>query len=138
MAVFVEWDNKYSVNIKQVDDEHKHLIDIINDLFDACTRGKEAAEEKFRLSIKDVVGYVKTHFSNEEDLMIKHNYPDYQNHKKQHELFVMKLLEEVARFEEGKQFVPNHFVRFLKEWLLEHIAVTDKAYQKFFEEKGVK
>ncbi len=85
----------------------------------------------------NAVNYVKTHFAFEEGLLTKNNYPELKQHKLEHETFVKKILEEAKNFETGKQFVPNHFVRFLRDWTLEHIAVSDKKYALFFKSNGL-
>ncbi|HOV15815.1 MAG TPA: hemerythrin, partial [Spirochaetota bacterium] len=61
-----------------------------------------------------------------------------KQHKLAHEEFIKKILEEVKNFETGKQFVPNHFVRFLRDWTLEHIAIEDKKYETFLKSNGMK
>jgi hemerythrin len=43
----------------------------------------------------------------------------------------MELLNEVKSFKEGKKFVPNNFVRYLKDWILSHIAIMDISYAKY-------
>ncbi len=134
---FVEWEERFSLGIKQIDDEHKKLIDFTNELFEGVRQGPEKAESHFRETVKNAVNYVKTHFTNEEGLFQKHGYPDYVAHKKQHEAFILKVIEEVKSFEKGEKFVPNHFVRFLKDWLLEHIAVSDRKYRDFLKSKGL-
>lgn len=134
---FVEWDVKYSVGIKEIDEQHKRLLEITNNLFNACTQGKDVANAEFKDAIKDAVNYVKTHFAFEEDLLTKNNYPELKRHKLEHEAFVKKILEEAKNFETGKQFVPNNFVRFLRDWTLEHIAVSDKKYALFFKSNGL-
>jgi type I restriction enzyme M protein len=55
-------------------------------------------------------------------------YPDIVAHKSEHKKFVKKVLENVKQFEEGKDFVPSSFVTFLRDWILEHIAMVDRNY----------
>ncbi|MFQ3621094.1 MAG: bacteriohemerythrin [Spirochaetales bacterium] len=127
----VEWDEKLSVGFSAIDEQHKKLIDITNRLFEACVQGKEAANAEFKTIVKEAVAYVKTHFAYEEELLKKVQYPAYAAHKAEHEEFVKKILQEVRDFESGKPFVPNNFARYLRDWTLEHIAVSDKKYQPF-------
>jgi hemerythrin len=61
-------------------------------------------------------------------------YPKYVEHKKQHEDFVMQMVNDVKSFQEGKKFVPNNFVRYLKDWILSHIAIMDTLYAKYIYE----
>ena len=134
---FVEWEEKYSVHIDTIDEQHKHLIDLTNRLYEACTQDKTTADQYFKDTVKEAVEYVKEHFTTEEELMQKYGYPDFDQHKREHESFVKKILEYVKDFESGKRYVPNNFVRFLQEWLMQHIAVSDKKYEQFFRQQGV-
>ena len=134
---FVQWEERYSVGVPSIDDQHKKLIGFTNTLFSACQEGPEAAGSVFRKTLKEVVAYVKEHFTHEETLLQNNGYPDFPAHKKEHEQFVFRVLEEVAAFESGKKFVPNHFVRFLREWLLQHIAVSDHNYSDFLVSRNV-
>ena len=134
---YVDWNEKYSVGINEIDKQHKKLLDFTNDLYNACGKGKDDANELFKVTIKKAVDYVHTHFAYEENLMKQYNYPDYIIHKKQHEEFIRKILEEVKKFQTGALFVPNSFVRFLRDWTLEHIAIVDKKYQKHLNNCGV-
>jgi len=54
------------------------------------------------------------------------NYPEMADHKSEHKEFVRQFLEEVKAFESGKPFVTHAFARFLKQWILRHVAITDK------------
>lgn len=137
MKEFVEWNDKYNVNIEIIDRQHRELLSLTNELFNACTQGRDEANEFFKNAIRKSVEYVKTHFRTEQDLMIKYKYPQYKTHRQEHEIFIKKILEYVERYEKKKQFVPNHYVRFLREWLLKHIAVSDKQYESFFKKKGL-
>ncbi|MDR3201357.1 MAG: bacteriohemerythrin [Spirochaetales bacterium] len=129
--ILVEWDNKYSVGIQVIDDQHKELIDMTNALYRGCLAGEEEAKSYFMKTIQGTVDYVKYHFGAEEKLLEGVNYPDITNHKNQHASFVMKILEDVKSFQSGKKFVPNVFVRYLKDWILSHIAYMDKQYAEY-------
>ncbi|AEJ19143.1 bacteriohemerythrin [Gracilinema caldarium] len=127
----IEWNERYSVGIPLIDDQHQRLVQMANELYEGCTQGEEAARAYFGSVIKKAVAYVKDHFATEERMLQEAGYPDYQNHKKQHEAFIRTILEEVKAFQEGRKFVPNHFARYLRDWTLEHIAVSDQSYKEF-------
>ena len=131
---FVVWDEKYSVGNPKIDEQHKHLVKLINALWESCKQGKSEADKNFAVIIKEAAEYVRTHFNTEEQLMTKYNYPDYKNHKVEHETFIVEILNSVKEFQEGKQFVPNKFVRYLRDWLLQHIAISDKKYTPFIKD----
>ena len=122
---FVEWDARYSIGIPLIDDQHKQLILMTNELYKACRYGGLEAKEQFKATVHKAVRYVKYHFSTEEQIMAKINYPIMDPHKKGHKDFVQELLCQVRDFEEGKRFVPYLFVRYLRDWVLSHIALTD-------------
>jgi hemerythrin-like metal-binding protein len=84
--------------------------------------------------IQGAVKYVKTHFTTEEIIMDRLKYPEYLEHKKEHEEFVAEVLRDVQAFEAGGKLVPLEFAQFLQKWVLNHIAKSDKRYATFFEE----
>lgn len=126
MEKFVVWEDRYSVGIKEINDQHKKLVDFTNILFESCRHGLDEANETFSKTLQEAVDYVNIHFTYEEKIMQQLNYPRYLQHKQAHQSFVQKVIEEATAFKEGKKFVPNSFVRFLKDWLLEHIAIQDQ------------
>ena len=79
MELFVEWEDKYSVGIKKIDNQHKKLIEIINRLY--YSRGNRP-HTVLGKTIQELIEYTKTHFTDEERLMRENGYPDYQAHKK--------------------------------------------------------
>lgn len=135
---FVIWEDRFNVGIAVIDEQHRKLVDFTNTLFEGCRQGKEGANEAFRKVLRDVVNYVKVHFSTEEQMMQEMNWEGYPAHKKLHEEFVRRVLENVANFEGGHNFVPNLFVRFLRDWLLEHIAVADHQFSNWAVPRGAK
>jgi hemerythrin len=129
--VLVEWDEKYSIGIPLIDDQHKKLIEMTNTLYRGCLGGPETADAYFKEAIQGTVDYVKYHFAMEEKLLEQVQYPGLAEHKKQHQGFIRKILEDVQNFQQGKKFVPNTFVRFLKDWILSHIALMDTQYAAY-------
>ncbi|MDR3192036.1 MAG: bacteriohemerythrin [Treponema sp.] len=128
---FIKWEERYSMNIPFIDDQHKELVRLTNELYQGCLMGDDVARDYFMKTVKGVVDYVGKHFSAEEKMLENINYPGLGAHKKQHEEFVKKILEDVKSFQDGKKFVPNEFVRYLRDWILSHIAVEDKLYADY-------
>ena len=122
---FVEWDSRFSIGIPQIDAQHKQLILMTNKLYKACQYSGDSAKEQFRATIREAVGYIRYHFTSEEKIMERIEYPGMEDHKREHRDFIQEVLEQVKDFEEGKRFVPHMFVRFLRDWVLSHIALTD-------------
>ena len=128
----IQWSNTFSVGITIIDEQHKDLIKLTNDMFNHCVGDDAAERDYFKEVIQKAVDYVKIHFSTEEKIMIKTKYPGYYEHKKQHEAFIISILENIKSYEEGKKLTLVGFTRFLKDWILSHIAYTDKLYIDHF------
>ena len=125
------WEDSYELGIELIDSQHKELVKLINQLYKACLSGNEAITTMFKEAMSRMVDYVRFHFTAEQELMTRINYPNFHEHKKQHENLIMNILTAAKDYNEGKKFVPNHFVRLLKDWVLSHIAVFDKSYTAF-------
>ena len=127
-GTLVTWDEKYATGIELVDSQHKELISLTNKLYKACMDGYEAVSTVFKEAMSSMVEYVRYHFAAEEKIMDRIKYPMYSDHKKQHEVMVRLILESAMEYNEGKKTVPHNFVRILKDWILSHIAIYDKAF----------
>jgi hemerythrin len=142
---FFEWDPKLSVNIAEIDQQHKKLIGLINRLNEVMQPGnqdvlKSAMKELIIQAsvIDEMVDYSRYHFSTEEGYMGKHRYPDYEKHKKEHEVFIDEVRTFKNDFDNGKVVLSVRIMEFLKKWLGNHILGTDKAYEPFLRERGLK
>jgi len=133
---YITWNDDYSVNIKQIDEEHKKLVGMLNELHEAMQVGK--GKEVLSSILENMIKYVGTHFGNEERYMEKFGYPHYEKHKGEHKDFVKKTLEFQEKFNEGKLGLSVEVMFFLKDWTLNHIKGSDKQYAPFFNEKGLK
>ena len=132
MDRFIEWDVSYEVGIFSVDAQHKHLVELTNQLYEACTGTQQKLDEQFRSVMKELVDYVMFHFKDEERIMKEVEYPDLKEHKQKHEQFVKEILLAVSEYKDGKQFVPANFAFFLRDWLFNHILMTDKQMAKYY------
>ena len=127
----VAWGPNYATGIKLIDDQHMELVFLTNKLYHACMSGNEATETTFKDAMHQMVEYVRFHFSAELELLKRVNFPQYADHKKQHDTLVSNILDAAKSYNEGKKFVPNTFVRTLKDWVFSHIAFSDKIYSAF-------
>lgn len=134
MAALV-WNEKYSVNIKEIDHQHKKLIGLVGELEAAMRQGK--GREVLDKVLKELIRYTQTHFAAEERLMKNHGYPDYEEHKAKHEKMTRKVLEVQQEYQEGKITITLEVMKFLQDWLNKHILGTDKKYGPFLNSKGV-
>jgi len=132
---FFDWNDTYSVGVVKIDNQHKRLVQIINELSDAMGAGK--GREVLGNVLKELIAYVNTHFKTEEEMMVQYGYEEYENHRYEHE----KLTDEVKRFfddyQAGKALLSVQIMNFLRSWLMDHIVVKDKKFGKFLNSKGV-
>ncbi|MDR1466596.1 MAG: hemerythrin family protein [Treponema sp.] len=94
MSIF-QWSDSLLTGNTLIDTEHKELVRAINDFFDACTRKINGNE--FQKILSFLNSYTIKHFSDEEQLQVKYNYPYYKEHKQFHESYkevVRKLMHE--------------------------------------------
>ena len=132
ISEFVNWNKRYEFGIPLIDKQHQKLIQITNKLFMASLKGNQVAKDNFEETVKELVDYIKYHFSAEEVFMAKIGYPGLDTHKKEHQSFVQTVQQSVTKFEAGNTSIPKNFAQFLKDWILEHIAISDKLIADYF------
>ncbi len=131
----IQWRDSYALGVKEIDDQHKQLFDAVDKLFSACSQGK--GKEEVGNTLKFLEDYTRVHFADEQQIHIKHNYPERENHKKIHENFLMTFENLKKEFEEkgaGILFVSTVNKLFL-DWLIKHIGSMDKAFATFLKEQ---
>ena len=132
----INWSDNLSVNVAEIDQQHKRLIAMINELNDAMKLGK--GKEVLGKIIQGLLGYTITHFKTEEKYFAQFGYPDTDNHQKEHAAFIQKVTEFKDGFNNKKISLAIDVMNFLSDWLKKHIMGTDKKYSQFFNEKGLK
>lgn len=133
----IDWSEKFSVGVGVLDEQHKTLVAMINNLID--TPNIASNEAVITEMLDRMIRYATTHFEKEEGLMRIHNCPEFTSQRKQHVEF-MKNTAEFCKVEEGTVVIQNFsdsLLIYLREWWLNHILVDDMKYKSFFEEKGL-
>jgi len=129
------WDSYYSIGYDLIDEQHKKLIDLINELYASFIKGN--AKEKAPLILEEMIKYTDYHFKTEEKFFEKYNYIETDEHKIIHKSFVDKAVELKTGVDSGKVTVSYDIMNFLRKWLLEHILGEDKKFAAFFKEKNI-
>ncbi len=134
--VFVRWvDEKYSINIQKIDEQHQILVGIINEVYQAKTSNQN--KQTIAAVLAKMVAYTKTHFQDEEGLMAENGYPQLEEHRPEHQFFVTKVGDFIRNFNMNEDLT-EEMLDFLKNWLIKHIMETDKHYGRYLNEKGIR
>ena len=122
----MEWDDSLSVNVTEIDNQHKKIVDHLNDLNDAMKerKGKEVMDN----ILESLLEYAATHFATEEKYFDQYNYTKTTAHMKEHTNFVIDIMEFKKDFDDGKITLSIDVMHFLKDWLAKHINVSDKHF----------
>lgn len=136
MGELITWTDDLSVGIEEIDEQHKVLVGLLNDL-DRAIRERHGNEAC--LAILDrLVEYTRIHFAVEESLMRIFEYPDYENHKAEHEELVDEVLSMRHEVIDNQRRISFKLLHFLKMWLTQHIMDSDKEYSQHFLAQGMK
>lgn len=137
----MSWEEKYSVKVKEIDDQHKKLFGMINDLQRAMAGGQGV--EILQRTFNDMTEYAATHFRTEEDYFKKYSYADADAHNEEHRQFESQLNDFKRQLAETQdlsfyiRFLSTDVIKFLRDWWLTHILGTDKKYSECFNEHGL-
>jgi len=132
---FIEWNETMSVGIQEIDEQHKLLVDLINQLHEAVVKSTD--EVILNDILTELAQYTIVHFTVEESLMRIFDYPRYEEHKKQHESLKDQVFELQVKIKTGESSIGMEILGFLRNWLTHHILKDDKLYTPFFLEKGI-
>lgn len=138
--MFLKWNNIYSVNVKEIDDQHKKIFDIINKFYESK---KHKGTDDLIAIIEDLKQYGNYHLETEEKYFEEFDYPDKESHIAEHEGYRKKIIEfeeKIIKFKNGEivsdECVSNLTI-FLRDWWINHIQNSDQEYSHFFNDKGL-
>lgn len=132
---YLDWSDHFSVKVKEIDEQHRRLIDMINTLHEAmiARKGREAQ----KVIIDAMVDYARSHFALEERYMRESAFHWYATHKLEHESFTAKALELQKEVRNDGFVLTLEILNFLKGWLQDHILGTDMGYVEHLTRYGL-
>ena len=132
----MEWNEKMAVGVALLDADHKKLVALVNQLFDAIQSGK--GNDVLGKVLDGLVEYTVVHFRHEEDFFAKSGYPASDAHKQEHEKLTSQVLAIQAKFKSGAPgTLTLEVMNFLRNWLINHIQGVDKKYGPHLNAHGI-
>lgn len=128
----VAWDESYSVGNALLDSDHHILINLLNQLYDAIDTGQ--SRDVVASVVNVLTEYVEHHFQREEAILNQVGFPECESHFAEHRILEGRFQEMRARWISGnRQVLDEEVLEFLKNWLTNHILVSDKVYRPWVE-----
>ncbi|HTW81382.1 MAG TPA: bacteriohemerythrin [Terracidiphilus sp.] len=120
------WNDSLSVGVGSIDSQHAVLVGILNDLYDAMMKGH--ARDVTGPLLRKLINYTRDHFAAEEAMMASAKYTGLAGHRYEHQVLTKQVSDYAARFERGEYTVNIDLLKFLRNWLTNHIQHSDKKY----------
>lgn len=131
---FFKWSDKYSVDIEEIDNQHKKLFSLINELYYGFM--KRSDDQIIDDILKQLFDYTHYHFTKEEEYFARFRYENADEHIMEHISFVEKLRELKEQKDQDTK-ITSRLMSFLRNWLTNHIRVEDKKYKQCFKSHGL-
>lgn len=132
---FIEWGENELVNVADIDNQHKEIINLLNELHEISEQKKPA--DYVLMVIQEILSKSNIHFRNEESLMQKYNFLNYYSHKIEHDRFIRKLKEFIENDDPLEKSRISDLIIYLKNWLKNHNEMKDKKMGLFLNENGI-
>ena len=129
------WSEAFSVHIAILDEQHRNLIDAVNQLDEALRTGE--GNSVVDAVLEKLAEYAGVHFATEESLMQQHHFPGLTIHRAQHEDFRKHMGEFLQARKTGSQCVPVSIMLFVETWLKQHLLKSDMLYSAYLNARGV-
>lgn len=130
----IDWSSNLCTGIKQIDDDHKILVALLNRLYQA---GKQhESEEVYASILEELVRYTAYHFNKEETIMEVVGYPHFKNHQQVHQILSSHVMSKIEQVKENAiKDTSDDLLLFLKNWLSDHIMGMDKDIIPYAKDK---
>lgn len=131
----INWRDEFSVGVKEMDDQHKKLIAMVNKLISEQTNLTD--QKTIADLLTEMTDYAQIHFRAEEYLMAEYGYEQKGQHEQQHQDFIDKTIAFYSASDVGPNILSTALLDYLATWLIGHILKEDMKYKDFFISKGL-
>ncbi len=132
---FFPWKEQCSLNISEIDEQHRMLVAMIDKLHTAMAEGR--SKGVLDDIITELYNSTKFHFITEERLMDEHDYPALEQHRLEHKKLIGKVLSMKERKKENTLGLSSDLSIMLQQWLNSHILETDKRFSEYLATRGI-
>jgi len=130
------WTDKLSVGVGVLDDDHKRLVGMLNELYDAMQAGH--GRDSLGRILDGLVHYTKVHFGREEKFFAQTTYPAAIAHKQQHDALTRQVMDVQQKYASGATATLSlDVMHFLRNWLVQHIQGSDQKYRAHLNARGI-
>lgn len=123
------WSKILSVGFDEIDEDHRKLVGIFNELNRAVTQGE--SPDYLAATLAELINCTVWHFSHEERLMLKHRYGEIEEHKAEHRDLIQAAGELQGQLLQAGQGVAGEQIVVLERWLTGHILTADQRLGAF-------
>jgi hemerythrin len=131
------WDKFFNIGISEIDSQHESFVNMLNRMNENYEKmppslANDEAKMKVYLDILNLRKYALNHFSTEEKYMINSKYPNYFDHKKEHDNFIRKVFDLEEELFNSPDISPTNLISFMLSWLEGHIQKVDKDFGNYY------
>jgi hemerythrin len=127
----IQLDNYYSVGIESIDEQHKQLISMCNNLYLNSCKKDEMSRIFFSRSISSLIDFLKYHLFVEEQLLSRIAFPEFNAHKEEHSKAVDLVNRYLAYLGTDEELMLKKEIPRFREYILKHITVNDRKYANY-------
>ncbi|MBI9103804.1 MAG: hemerythrin family protein [Spirochaetales bacterium] len=134
--MFIIWiDDKHSIGIPEIDEQHKQLFILTNQIYDESQ--KEVKDRNLIPVLKRIYSYTNYHFSSEEGMFKKYGYAKYLSHISKHREFTQRLKVYLQDYRDKPNYTLDEPLDFMVDWIVTHIQGEDRVYADYFKAQGI-
>lgn len=125
----LDWKEDYETGVAEVDQEHREIVDLVNDAYARLSAGQ--SKDTVSRCLGDIYARISAHFALEERLMRSVGYDEYDPHKTDHERLLDELRDFMDEYDAVAAFDPVLFGRILSDWFAIHFRTFDARLHRF-------